>query len=166
MGGRLAGYLIFAVIAWTAGTAATKNITNEKVVIAGIYIVLSVLMIFYGFKRSVGKCVAKKASGWLGKLNINNQTMFVVILGLLTGLNLCPPFLIAFTEGTQAGTILGSILYFMAFFVGTSVYILPMAVLGLGSRVEALRYVGRLASGVMGIYYLYLGISSLQGHFS
>jgi hypothetical protein len=54
-------------------------------------------------------------------------------------------------------------LFFAAFFVGTSVYILPLAMLGLGRRVEALQYIGRLAAGVMGVFYLYLGILSLKG---
>ena len=184
MGGRLAGYLIFAVIAWAAGTAAA-NITNEKAVIGGIYIVLAVLMIIYGFKKAGGECAGKKATSFFERLRLlrlrslrspsarndilstlNNQTIFAVILGLLTGLNLCPPFLIAFTEGTQAGSIWASMLYFTAFFVGTSVYILPMAVIGLGRRIEALRYAGRLAAGVMGVYYLYLGITTLYGYFA
>src|SRR4030042_1680787 len=88
MGGRLAGYLMFAVLAWAAG------------------------------------------------------------LGFLTGLNLCPPFLLAFTEAAKTGVLWRSVLFFAAFFVGTSVYILPLAILGLGRRVEALQYIGRLAAGV------------------
>ena len=159
MAGRLAGYLMFAVLAWAAGLAAAASIRNEKAVFGVIYIVLAGAMIFYGFKGAGGECAGKKA----GLLNATNQTAFPAILGFLTGLNLCPPFLLAFTEAAKTGTLWKSVLFFAAFFVGTSVYIVPLAILGLGRRVEPLRYVGRLAAGVMGVFYLYLGIMSFKG---
>lgn len=166
MSGRLAGYLMFAVIAQAAGQAAAANMTHEKTVFGVIYIILAGLMIVYGSKNPADKCAGKATTFLCGKENVNNQQVFPVILGFLTGLNLCPPFLIAFTEAAQTGTLWKSMLFFAAFFVGTSVYILPMAVLGLASRIEALRYIGRMAAGVMGVYYLYLGILSLQGDFA
>ena len=156
MAGRLAGYLLFAVLAWAAGMAAAASIRNEKAVFGVIYIVLAGLMIFYGFKRTGGACAVKRA-GFLC------STAFPAVLGFLTGLNLCPPFLLAFTEAAKTGVLWRSVLFFAAFFVGTSVYILPLAMLGLGRRAEALRYIGRLAAGVMGVFYLYLGILSLKG---
>jgi sulfite exporter TauE/SafE len=156
MGGRLAGYLMFAVLAWAAGLAAAASIRNEKAVFGVIYVVLAGVMIFYGFKRTGGDCAVKRA-GFLC------STTFPAVLGFLTGLNLCPPFLLAFTEAARTAVLWRSILFFAAFFVGTSVYILPLAMLGLGRRVEALRYIGRLAAGVMGVFYLYLGILSLKG---
>jgi sulfite exporter TauE/SafE len=156
MAGRLAGYLMFAVLAWAAGLAAAASIRNEKAVFGVIYIVLAGLMIFYGFKRTGGDCAVKRA-GFLC------STTFPAVLGFLTGLNLCPPFLLAFTEAARTEVLWRSMLFFAAFFVGTSIYILPLAMLGLGRRVEGLRYVGRLAAGVMGVFYLYLGILSLKG---
>jgi sulfite exporter TauE/SafE len=163
MGGRLAGYLMFAVLAWAAGMAAAASIRNEKAVFGVIYVVLAGVMIFYGFKGAGGDCAVKKAGFWGGKPNFNSQTAFPAILGFLTGLNLCPPFLLAFTEAAKTGVLWRSVSFFAAFFVGTSVYILPLTLLGLGRRAEALRYVGRLAAGVMGVFYLYLGILSLKG---
>ncbi len=156
MGGRLAGYLLFAVLAWAAGMAAAASIRNEKAVFGVIYIVLASLMIFYGFKKTSVDCAGKRA-------RFLSLTAFPAVLGFLTGLNLCPPFLLAFTEAARMGVLWRSMLFFAAFFVGTSVYILPLAVLGLGRRVEALRYIGRLAAGVTGVFYLYFGILSLKG---
>jgi sulfite exporter TauE/SafE len=165
MSGRLAGYLMFAVIAQAAGQAAAANMMYEKAVFGVIYIILAGLMIVYGFKNPADKCAGKATAFFCGKQNVTNQQVFPIILGFLTGLNLCPPFLIAFTEASQTGTLLKSMLFFAAFFVGTSVYILPMAVLGLARRSETLRYIGRMAAAVMGVYYLYLGILSLRGGF-
>lgn len=156
MAGRLAGYLLFAVLAWAAGMAAAASIKNEKAVFGVIYIVLAGFMIFYGFKKTSGDCAVKRA-GFLC------STTFPAVLGFLTGLNLCPPFLLAFTEAARTAVLWRSMLFFAAFFAGTSVYILPLALLGLGRRAEGLRYIGRLAAGVTGVFYLYLGIWSLKG---
>lgn len=162
MAGRLAGYLLFAAAAWAVGFAVVKNLTNQGAVFGVIYIALAVLLVFYGFRSSAGKCAGGRIKFLSEKLKAKNQVVLSVILGLLTGLNLCPPFLLAFTEAAGTGTFLKSLLFFAAFFVGTSVYILPLAVLGLARRVEGLRYVGRLAAGVMGVYYLCLGIISIR----
>jgi sulfite exporter TauE/SafE len=162
MAGRLAGYLLFAIAAWAAGLAVVRNLTNQGAIFGIIYIALAVLLVFYGFKSSASDCAGGQAKLLGEKLNAKNQAVLPVILGFLTGLNLCPPFLLAFTEAARAGAIWKSLLFFAAFFVGTSVYILPLAMLGLAKRIEALRYVGRLAAGVMGVYYLYLGIFSIR----
>ncbi len=166
MAGRLAGYLLFAVAAWAVGIAVIKNLANQGAIFGIIYIVLAVLLMFYGFRGSAGDCAGGRAKLIDEKLNVKNQTVFTATLGFLTGLNLCPPFLLAFTEAARTGVLWRSLLFFAAFFVGTSVYILPLAVLGLARRIEALRYVGRLAAGVMGIYYLYLGIFNIRASFA
>jgi sulfite exporter TauE/SafE len=166
MAGRLVGYLLFAAAAWAVGFAVVKNLTNQGAVFGVIYIALAILLVFYGFRSSTGDCAGGRIKFFSEKLNAKNQTVLSVILGFLTGLNLCPPFLLAFTEAARTGTLWKSILFFTAFFVGTSVYILPLAVLGLARRIEALRYVGRLAAGVVGVYYLCLGIFCIRVYFA
>jgi sulfite exporter TauE/SafE len=163
MAGRLAGYLLFAAAAWAAGMVVVGNLTNQGAVFGVIYIALAILLIFYGFRSSASDCSGRRAKFLSEKLNVKNQVVFPAILGFLTGLNLCPPFLLAFAEAARTGTLWRSLLFFTAFFVGTSVYILPLAVLGLARQIEALRYVGRLAAGVVGMFYLYLGIFGLKG---
>ncbi len=166
MAGRFAGYLLFAVTAWAVGLAVVTNLTNQGAIFGIIYIVLAVFLMLYGFKRSAGNCAGKGTKLFSEKLNTKNQMVFAATLGFLTGLNLCPPFLLAFTEAARTGILWKSLLFFAAFFIGTSVYILPLAMLGLIRRIESLRYIGRLAAGIMGIYYLYFGILSLNGHFA
>ncbi len=162
MAGRLAGYLLFAVAAWAVGIAVIKNLANQGAVFGIIYIALAILLVLYGFGSFAGDCAGGRAKLISEKLKAKNQAVLTLILGFLTGLNLCPPFLLAFTEAARTGTLWRSLLFFVAFFVGTSVYILPLAMVGLAKRIEALRYVGRLAAGVAGIYYLCLGIISVR----
>jgi len=162
MGGRLAGYLLFAAAAWAVGFAVMKNLANQGAVFGIIYIALAILLVFYGFRSSDGGCSGGRLKFISEKLDAKNQAVFPATLGFLTGLNLCPPFLLAFTEAARTGTLWRSLLFFAAFFAGTSVYILPLAVLGLAKRIEAMRYIGRLAAGVTGVYYLFLGIFSIR----
>lgn len=48
------------------------------------------------------------------------------ILGFLTGINVCPPFILAFSDAAFFTDIFSSILYFIAFFIGTAIYFMPI----------------------------------------
>jgi hypothetical protein len=69
---------------------------------------------------------------------------FAILVELLTGINICPPFLAAITQAAGTGTPLGSILYFLFFFFGTSVFIVPLFLAGLFSRIKEIRYAARV----------------------
>ncbi len=83
------------------------------------------------------------------------------LLGLMTGVNVCPPFLMAFGNAAQFATLRQSLLFFAAFFVGTSVYVAPLPLVGMVGQHEVVKTVGRLASGVVGLFYLYSGVVSV-----
>jgi sulfite exporter TauE/SafE len=99
----------------------------------------------------------------LSKFFTVNRVFFPLTLGLLTGLNLCPPFLLAFTSAVLEGNLWGSLVFFSAFFLGTSLYFVPIPLLGLVKRNGVVRNIGKMAAGVIGAYYLYLGIIILLG---
>ena len=84
-------------------------------------------------------------------------------LGFLTGLNLCPPFLLAVTDAASTGSLVQSLGFFFAFFLGTSVYFLPVPFIGHFSYAESLRTIGRFAAGLMALFYLYSGAILLAG---
>ena len=85
-----------------------------------------------------------------------------VTLGFLTGVNVCPPFLLAFSSASQLSQLWQSLLFFAAFFIGTSIYIAALALVGLAGGCERIRIIGRLAAGVVGLFYLYSGIVSMM----
>jgi hypothetical protein len=80
------------------------------------------------------------------------------VLGLLTGLNFCLPFLMAVAGAADTGSLAGSLLFFVAFFAGTSVYFLPAPFIGLLRGAAFMSTVGKMAAGVAGLYYAYAGI--------
>lgn len=76
-------------------------------------------------------------------------------LGLLTGVNLCPPFLAAAARVlAHPGAVYGSI-YFLFFYLGTAVYFLPLLGFSwLQKHLPSVRMVARLTLMIMGGYFL------------
>jgi len=93
----------------------------------------------------------------------NWPALFPVALGFFTGLNLCPPFLAAFANASYTGSLLASLLFFTAFFLGTSLFFVPIPFLGAFSHIQPLRIIGKYAAIIMALYYLYSGIMQIAG---
>ncbi len=161
LSGRLAGYLAFAVFAWTAHVAIVEALPQREIVTGVVTIVLAILLLAYGFAGRMPACRAASADGLLQRLHLRNPWSVPVLLGLLTGVSLCPPFLLAFGSAAQLPRLWQSLLFFAAFFVGTSVYIVPLPLLGMAGRHDAIRTVGRLAAGMAGLLYLYSGATTV-----
>ncbi len=76
------------------------------------------------------------------------------LYGLFTGLNICPPFFMAASRVFGKGDGWSGMLYFAMFFVGTSVYFLPLLGVHLfKDRQQTLRLVARLALILLGVYF-------------
>jgi len=161
--GRLTGYLIFAVFAWAVGLVLFPTLAWRQVIFGVAYVLLSVLLVLYGFFNLKNWCAGERAPHFLNRLTNKWPVRLPLTLGLLTGFNLCPPFLLALTRAANSIGILGSVRFFVFFFLGTAIYFLPMPFLGAFRSFRILRTVGRLACGIMGIYYFYLGIVMLHG---
>ncbi len=167
LGGRLAGYLLFGLLAWLLSQAILGASAYRNLILGAAYVALAVLLAAYGFSnaRAMGPASAACAGSLKGARKFLRQWPALLPLGLgfLTGLNLCPPFLLAFTSAAGTGSLGASLIFFLTFFVGTSLYFLPMALVGLMSRMNALRTVGKLAAVLMAFYYAYSGILYLAG---
>jgi len=160
--GRLAGYLLFAVFAWEAG----KWIRAEPLgglFLGSIYAVLACLLIVYGFLRQRSACPANGAKGKLMALLSGKPVILPALMGLLTGLTLCPPFITAIAGATSQTSLFSTVLYFLSFFVATSLYVAPFPFAGLLGRIAAVRIVGRLAAGIMGCYLFYQSLIMIYG---
>ncbi len=163
MAGRLAGYLLFGFLAWLANWIILRDPAIRSVIFGATCFILAAFMLAYGLgwlKLAPTCAISPRALrarfggyAWL-------RPMLPAVFGLLTGLNLCPPFLLAFTNAALNGTLPGSLLYFVAFFLGTSLYLLPLPLVGLfrnPNAAQALQTVGRMASVLMSLYYIAYG---------
>ncbi|MBN1504140.1 MAG: hypothetical protein JW952_03665 [Candidatus Eisenbacteria bacterium] len=53
--------------------------------------------------------------------------------------------------------------FFVIFFLGTAVYFLPVPLVGAFKSARILRTMGRLAAGIIGLYYFYVGLVAFYG---
>lgn len=158
LSGRLLGYLIFGVMAWVLGHTVLQTSSWRDLIIGSANMILAVFLVLYGFFRIGAVCPAEKASRHLTKINAWRPFMLPAAMGLFTGLNFCPPFLLAFTNAAFEASLFQTFAFFFLFFLGTSIFFIPFPVIGGLRRVTVLAVVGKLAAGVMGIYYFYTGL--------
>ena len=161
--GRLLGYLIFAVLAWEINRSILQGVSKPDLLIGAAYVVFSPLLIFYGFFRTRTSCATTRINGLRYTLATIWPVLLPIIAGFVTGLNICPPFLLAFTGAIEKTSLLQTMLFFFAFFLGTSLFFIPTPFIGIFRGSSALRIVGKMAAGLMGVYYLYSGIVMLIG---
>lgn len=184
LAGRLAGYLIFGLLAWATGRLIFGDSALRGVLFGGVYVLLGGLLALYGLGKTAegeghpltfegGKrpaaVVRRMVLGCpipLGMLRPYLKRWPALVpaaLGLLTGLNICPPFLLAFTGAASSPTLIGSLLFFGAFFVGTSVFFLPVIFVGVFRNQAALQTIGKLTAVIMACFYLFSGILHIFG---
>jgi len=75
-----------------------------------------------------------------------------LLIGLLQGFSPCPPFLIAVGLALSAPGLAGGTLLFLALFVGTALYTLPLAFFEPLRRRRWLFVVARVAGGLVALY--------------
>lgn len=152
--GRLAGYIAIGLITGLMGNAISKYENSSLIAVATI--MMGAMLFIFGFLKIFPE--VKLCRLWPGG---NSTTIWALVLGLLTGLNICPPFLAAITGSVALGTVQGSMFYFIAFFVGTSLYILPIVLLGPLSKIESVRNVAQICLILSGIWFIVKGIIML-----
>jgi hypothetical protein len=162
MAGRLAGYIVFACGAWVAGIMAAEAGILREAVFGAAYVVLSVLLAVYVCSRPDKSCVFGKKRKFLAAVGISNPRLIAPAAGFLTGVNVCPPFLLAFTGASDAGSLRGSIIFFASFFAGTALYFLPVPFVG-RFRSDKLRMLGVMSALVVAAYYFIRGLIMFSG---
>jgi sulfite exporter TauE/SafE len=101
--GRLAAYLLVGTLAGMIGNVILQPSAVKTVFIGVLYVILSLLMIVYGFHRFREICLGR--SQRMAKKNSTRRWPFLLPMtgGFATGLNLCPPFLLAITGAMETG---------------------------------------------------------------
>jgi len=158
LAGRLLGYLLFGVLAWAVGRTMLPDGAWREAVIGGADMALAVLLVLYGFFHVGGGCAVEKAEKRLKMFGDKWPALMPAALGLFTGLNFCPPFLLAFGNAAAEANLLNTLTFFFLFFLGTSVFFVPFPLVGAARRANVLATVGKMAAGIMGVYYFYTGL--------
>lgn len=164
LGTRLIGYLIFAAVAWEVGALVSLRSSASPLIFFVIHVLLGAVLLRYAY--SVGRaCAHPSAKPELVTIGSARKHGIpgAAVLGLLTGVSLCPPFVAVGVRAAEAASMVGALFFFLMFFVGTSVWFVPLAGMGWIRRNEAVITVARMAMVLIAIYYVYVGVMSLIG---
>lgn len=148
IGGRFLGYVLFGAIFGYLGEKISSATVNLILII--VMILMALLMIFYALglmKPQLSFCSAK-----------GFKTKLPVVLGFLMGINICPPFLMSLAYVFTLHSVFKGIIYFLMFFLGTSLYFLPLFFLGFLNKMKEFRWVARIAALIVGFSFFVYGI--------
>lgn len=156
--GRFIGYLCFGVLAWLANLVFIREFEFRNELMGTAYFFLGVLLLYYNVWKRKKTCRLGSQDKMLEKYIDKSFVIYPAVFGLITGVNVCPPFLLVFAEAAASGSIYSSMMFFVTFFIGTSVYFLPFPFVGLLKRKPELKAVGEMAVYIISVFYLLKGI--------
>ena len=148
--GRLVGYLLFGAVFGYLGEKISNQTVNLILIIS--LLILSIVLIFYalGFLKPKGIFCSAKYTKFKKRAPI--------VMGFLMGINICPPFLMSLAYVFTLHSAVKGIVYFLMFFLGTTIYFLPVTFLGYLGKMKEFRLVARVAGLVVGLAFLIYGI--------
>jgi len=161
---RFVGYMLFAAIAAAVGQLVAFSVSTRAIVFGVVHLLLAVALIAYA--RIAGRaCAGHCSTPQLVNIGVEPRRAMpnAAVLGLLTGVSLCPPFVAAGVRAAQLGSLSGAVVFFAAFFVGTSLWFVPFIGIGWIRRNEAVLTVARMAMVLIALYYAYVGFALLMG---
>lgn len=166
LGARLAGYLAFASAIWFAGAAVSRSWGGRSWLFGGVQVLLAGGLLFYAAGWPHARCSPKRSKNELVQIGAPPTTapprvMGAIALGFLTGINLCPPFLVAGVRAAQLPTLADALFFFTLFFVGTAVWFMPFLSLGVLRRTPSFVTVARMAAVLLACWYGFTGGSLL-----
>ena len=155
--GRFFSYAAFGAAAGFTGSIISS--INRSLFTAIAYILLSIYLIL-----STVRTHKKHKSCSIPKYT--RFTKNAILLGVFTGINFCPSFLIALSKSIDLGGAFAGMLLFIGFFFGTSVFLFPLAFAGLLTKVKNMTNLARISSVLIAVWFLYAGGMGLYKYFT
>ena len=153
LGGRFTAYMLFALLATLAGSAGRDALPGWLLPLTMLLCGLWMAALAFLRVSSRGPCVLKGGIGPAAR-------RLPLLLGFVTGINICPPFAAGFLRLMELADIAKGFAYFGGFFAATSLFISPV-LLGTPLAGARVREVGRLTLLLAGLWYALLGLKGL-----
>lgn len=154
--GRFISYLAIGAIAGQLGRYVYFE--EKGILSAAAYSLCSVFLLITAFRTYRRDCHCHSGR-WA---NIIDRPL---VLGVLTGINLCPPFLLALSKAFSGSGALSGMTLFAAFFVGTTLFLLPISAFGLLGGRKLFRSIARFGAVAVSVWFLVLAGMLLNGIF-
>jgi len=142
--GRLIGYLFFGLIIGWLGQTIQNRLIHSLVSLGNLW--MGIALILYSLTK-----IDRKVCSFLPV----KKARWPIIIGFLTGVNVCPPLVASLTHVFNLRSATQSIFYFLFFFLGTSTYLIPAMFLGgKFTQYPVVQKTARLAGVFAGIYFI------------
>ncbi|HRY83294.1 MAG TPA: sulfite exporter TauE/SafE family protein, partial [Candidatus Cloacimonadota bacterium] len=154
--GRFIAYILFGAL---AGYFGGKIEPVSRNLFTGIsYILLSIFLLLNVFRthREGKTCKVPK---WA----VLTKSAF--LLGLFTGVNFCPSFLIALSAAVNIAGVVSGAQVFLGFFFGTSLFLMPLALSGYLTFLKQVKVLARIASVLIAVWFIWQGIHMLSDYY-
>ncbi len=150
--GRFVGYSLVGVLAGALGGMIPESVRVPLGL--GSIVVLGAMLVYYGVKGGAVErgCPVK---------GFKRYATHPILLGFLTGLEVCPPFILAAMRAATSGGAIAGFTLFIGFFAGTSIFMLPIAFFGVASSFKGVRVFGAIASVIVGMWFVAQGTSGI-----
>jgi len=163
LAGRLAGYLLFAVVAWRIGNAIPSSWEARPWIYGAVELALAVALLVYAAGWPHPRCRLVEPAENLVQIDAqpHRSSSGALTLGFLTGINLCPPFLVAAVRASQFSNLVSSLVFFISFFAATALWFTPLLSLGWVKRSAGLVTVARITALLLAGWYTVTGVRVL-----
>lgn len=161
--GRLLGYVMFGLI---FGFLGEKYQSPFLTLLTDLSLILiSIILILY----LCGLLKQKEETCLISKLR--NRPLIpgtiagrnAMMMGFLMGINICPPFLLSLPYVFSLHSTWLGVVYFLIFFLASSIYFLPMIFVGWLGKIKEFQTVARLSGFICaGIFIVYGGYSIIR----
>lgn len=148
--GRFLGYLVFGAVFGYLGERVNIESVNLILIIALMLLSLILVLHALGLMKSSRFSFCQKIKKYNPKLPL--------LMGFLMGINICPPFLMSLAYVFTLHSAFKGIIYFIMFFIGTSLYFLPVFFLGYLNKMKDFQIVGRISALIVGISFFLYGL--------
>jgi len=153
-GGRFATYLLVGALA--GFLSKSLPFEHKEWFTAASYILFSVFLMLSAFRshRRERCCNTGKWYAFVDR---------PFILGLVTGINFCPSFLLALTKAVDLSGPIAGMMLFSAFFVGTSIFLVPLSFFGVFGQQKLFRNIARISALCVGAWFITQSAITIHG---
>lgn len=156
--GRLFAYLLLASLVLLFGARIQASPVATRLA-ASVMLLLSVMLILHGMSLSFPDWAACRA---LERSGATRRLPFVA--GATVGASICPPFMLAFAYLLTVENWGPGIGFSVAFFAGTTVYMVPLFLSGYFGKLPSLRGAAEVAAVFSGVWFLAQAVALWMRH--
>lgn len=153
--GRFFTYAIFGIAAGILGANIAQ--INRDLFTAIAYILFSIFLLITTF-RTNKKDLCCHTGRWASFVDRP------VLLGLFTGINFCPSFLLAITKAVDLSGPWAGLAIFTSFFAGTLLFLIPLSFLGYFGIKKKFRIIARIAAILVSTWFITQAAIMLFSH--